>query len=207
MAPYKKVEDFDATTFEVLPNPFDTSYGIGKLIFQGIVCMLFVSGCTAAGVAGGGGGGALIALGGLAFFSLMYVVPHRRIMRERRTLEAERAPTSIVVTSTHLTAKGQEIPYSNLHRLMVKNKYRDMPARGGSTFVGAAYGSAPVVAASMATTAALGAAANIARNLEAKRFGEVVAVSFELYAEAGGVAYALVQGLNETAAHGLMVDL
>ena len=59
----------------------------------------------------------------------------------------------------------------------------------------------------MATTGALAGAAKVEQAYKAKKLGEQYAVSFQVVAEAQGVAHVLAQGMTEAGAVGLMKDL
>lgn len=210
-APYSFARDFNADTFTVDPEPLEIG-GVGALFMQGIICLVFMSGCTAASVGIGGSGGFLAFLFGLIIFGLAFYIPYQRITRQRAENARDRSQVQIHVGDTDLrvgvAAPDQVvIPYERLHRLVVRNSM-DGEFVGASTggFV-VAGGSGVMGAASMATTGLLAGAANMAAKAHARKMNNFAKVCFQVVAEASGEAFPLAHGMTETGANGLMNDL
>lgn len=213
-APYTIEEDFDATTFTVNPEPFNVGGWFG-LTIQAILCLVLLSTCSSM-AAGASYHNRDVAWGAffvmLALCALMLYVPYRSIKKRHEANELARQQVKIHVCDDDIRTGNFKdpnqlvIPYKKFHRFVLKNNLDGQTfASGGSTVL--AGGTGVAGAAAMATTGALAGAANLERAYRAKKLGEQYAVSFQVVAEAQGVAHVLAQGMTEAGALGLMKDM
>ena len=147
-----------------------------------------------------------------AFCALAVYMGYRRRAKARTKNEIERRQVTLHVTDTDLRIGdgGPDqvvIPYQGLHQLIVRNALdNEYQGTGSRSFV-AVGGTGVIGGVAMASTAALGAAANIEANLKLMRMKKWAAVSFQVVAEANGVPHTLAQGMTETGANGLVSEL
>lgn len=214
MAPYSIKEDFEATTFTVNPEPFNVGGWIG-LTVQALICLGLLTMCSSMATSASYANrevawGAFFVM--LAFCALVVYLPWRSLKKRHLANDLARRPVQIHVCDKDLRTgdcrdpKQLVVPYSQFHRFVLRNALDErLPVQSGPTVL--AGGTGVMGAAAMATTGALAGAANMERAYKAKKLGEQYAVSFQVVAEAQGVAHVLAQGMTEAGAVGLMKDL
>lgn len=213
-APYSFKEDFEATTFTVNPEPWDVG-GTGSLVTLCVMSAGLLTMCasmTSGGSRSNQEVGTISFLVLLGFCALAVYGAYRRRAKDRTKNEIERRQVTLHVTDTDLRIgdggpNQVVIPYQGLHQLVVRNaldgQYQGSTSRSFSGVIGTGV----VGGVAMASTAALGAAANIEANLKLMRMKKWATVSFQVVAEANGVPYTLAQGMTETGANGLVSEL